>query len=71
MCGIAGIYDPRGIKDDALKRMSDSIEHRGPDSDGFFTQGNFGLVHRRLSIIDLSSAANQPLFSESGRYAIV
>jgi len=71
MCGIAGIYNPKGVDQDVLKRMSDSIAHRGPDSDGFFVQDNFGLAHRRLSIIDLSTAANQPIFSQNGRYAIV
>ncbi|MCF8463880.1 MAG: asparagine synthase (glutamine-hydrolyzing) [Flavobacteriales bacterium] len=71
MCGIAGIYEPKGVAEDVLKRMSDKIAHRGPDSDGFFVQNGFGLAHRRLSIIDLSTAANQPIFSQDNRYAIV
>jgi asparagine synthase (glutamine-hydrolysing) len=71
MCGIAGIYNPKGVSEDVLKRMSDKIAHRGPDSDGFFIQNGFGLAHRRLSIIDLSTAANQPIFSQDNRYAIV
>ena len=71
MCGIAGIFDPKGVSEDVLKRMSDKIAHRGPDADGFFVHNNFGLAHRRLSIIDLSSSANQPMKSACGRYQIV
>ncbi|MFM1876609.1 MAG: hypothetical protein RL266_2346 [Bacteroidota bacterium] len=51
--------------------MSDAISHRGPDAEGFFVDGNFGLAHRRLSIIDLSTAANQPMQSGCGRYWMV
>ena len=71
MCGIAGIFDPKGASQNVLKLMSDKIEHRGPDSDGFFVDGNFGLAHRRLSIIDLSTAANQPMQSACKRYQMV
>ena len=68
MCGIAGIVG--GVTDrnrDALARMTDAIAHRGPDSAGFWysTPDNRGhgclLGHRRLSIIDLSTAADQPM----------
>lgn len=71
MCGLAGIYNPKGIKQESLKKMTDSIAHRGPDSEGFFIHENFGLAHRRLSIIDLSDAANQPMQSSCGRYQMV
>ncbi|MDB4655558.1 asparagine synthase (glutamine-hydrolyzing) [Flavobacteriales bacterium] len=71
MCGLAGIYNPRGVKRESLKKMTDSIAHRGPDSEGFFIHENFGLAHRRLSIIDLSDAANQPMQSSCGRYQMV
>ncbi len=68
MCGIAGIFNPNGVSKENLKLMSDAISHRGPDAEGFFTDENFGLAHRRLSIIDLSTAANQPMQSHNGRY---
>ena len=51
--------------------MTDAIAHRGPDSDGFFLDREMALGHRRLSIIDLSSAANQPFRDPSGRYTMV
>lgn len=51
--------------------MTDKISHRGPDADGFFVDDGIGLGHRRLSIIDLSVSANQPMWSHNGRYVIV
>lgn len=71
MCGIAGIYHPEGAQQETLKQMSDAISHRGPDAEGFFVDGEFGLAHRRLSIIDLSTAANQPMQSICKRYWMV
>lgn len=71
MCGIAGIYHPKGVQQEMLEQMSDAISHRGPDAEGFFVDGNFGLAHRRLSIIDLSTASNQPMQSGCGRYWMV
>lgn len=56
MCGIAGIYDLKGdrsIPRAVLKRMADTMEHRGPDGEGFFTAPGIGLAHRRLAIIDI------------------
>ncbi len=47
------------------------MSHRGPDAEGFFMDGELGLGHRRLSIIDLSEAANQPFEDSSGRYTII
>jgi asparagine synthase (glutamine-hydrolysing) len=71
MCGIAGYFDSTKAIDRAtLETMTRCIAHRGPDADGFFTDGPAGLGHRRLSIIDLSAAANQPMLSHDGRYAI-
>lgn len=63
MCGIAGIIDFAGrpVLQEELKKMTDAIAHRGPDGEGFFTKGNVGFGHRRLSIIDLSNAAAQPM----------
>ena len=72
MCGIAGFYDTTNALDRAaLEAMSRCIAHRGPDADGFFMENGAGLAHRRLSIIDLSAAANQPMHSQNGRYAMV
>lgn len=73
MCGIAGVA---GLKDKAtadsmIRRMSGAIAHRGPDADGFFVDDGIAFGHRRLSIIDLSETANQPLFDASGRFAIM
>jgi asparagine synthase (glutamine-hydrolysing) len=51
--------------------MTDRLAHRGPDAEGFFVGNAAALGHRRLSIIDLSAAANQPLYDDSGRYAII
>ncbi len=72
MCGIAGYYSIQPFSDEvALKKMTDTIAHRGPDADGFFFDEHCGLGHRRLSIIDLSSAANQPMYSHNSRYVMV
>ena len=74
MCGICGIYhydEARGVDEGALRRMAKSIEHRGPDDAGFLFDKNLGLGHLRLSIIDLSEAAHQPMTDESGRYHII
>lgn len=77
MCGIAGIFEfgasEKTVRPDVLKRMSDVIVRRGPDSDGSFVSGNreCGLAFRRLSIIDLSSDGNQPMSTPDGRYTIV
>jgi asparagine synthase (glutamine-hydrolysing) len=51
--------------------MTMALAHRGPDGDGFFVDGGIGLGHRRLSIIDLSAAAAQPLFNETGDVALI
>jgi asparagine synthase (glutamine-hydrolysing) len=72
MCGIAGIFNLSGepVSPVILKRMTDAIAHRGPDGEGHYTDGPVGLGHRRLSIIDLSSAGHQPMLSTDGRYAL-
>lgn len=74
MCGIAGIItsNPSIINRDLLKKMSDSLVHRGPDGEGIWISDNgcIGLAHRRLSIIDLSSAGSQPMNYANGRYTI-
>lgn len=61
----------RAAADATIRRVTNCIAHRGPDADGFFVEDGIALGHRRLSIIDLSEAANQPQFDVTGRYAIV
>ena len=72
MCGIAGMVAARfePVSNLAIKNMTDSIRHRGPDGAGVWVEGNVGLGHRRLSIIDLSDAAHQPMMSNDGRYVM-
>ena len=67
MCGICGIFEPRRDTIDAcqLRKMADSIRHRGPDDDGYFCAPGIGLGHRRLSILDLAGG-HQPLSNEDG-----
>lgn len=75
MCGLVGFIRHDGSKYDMelLNRMSDTIKSRGPDDVGCWLdeQAGVGLGHRRLSIVDLSPAGHQPMFSASGRYVIV
>ena len=64
MCGIVGKVSYKGItqKDiNDIKNMSSAIIHRGPDSEGFYFDENVAFGHRRLSILDLSTTANQPM----------
>jgi len=74
MCGIAGKSQWKGVSEDtiaAVSRMCNSIKHRGPDNQGVKSLGNIVLGHRRLSIIDLSANANQPMSSKDERFNIV
>jgi asparagine synthase (glutamine-hydrolysing) len=66
MCGIAGFIDfKKQTTEDTLAEMACALSHRGPDGQGVYysssNEATIGLGHRRLSIIDLSSAANQPM----------
>jgi asparagine synthase (glutamine-hydrolysing) len=68
MCGICGIFEPgreTAIECATLKRMADTMRHRGPDDEGFFSNPGIGLGFRRLSIIDLKGG-HQPLSNEDG-----
>jgi asparagine synthase (glutamine-hydrolysing) len=73
MCGINGIFhlNYKQVDQNQLVKMRDILEHRGPDDKGIYINNNIGLGHRRLSIIDTSSAGHQPFFSDDGRYVIV
>ncbi len=72
MCGIAGFVDFKGSKIDIslLKQATDAISHRGPDGEGHWHEDNIGIGHRRLSIIDLSNLAAQPMISKDQRYVL-
>ena len=72
MCGITGIFNLDGepASPNILKKMTDSIAHRGPDGEGHYTDGPLGLGHRRLSIIDLSSAGSQPMISANNQIVL-
>jgi asparagine synthase (glutamine-hydrolysing) len=73
MCGIAGILhqDPtRRVNSETLRRMTSALAHRGPDGDGYYANGNIGLGHRRLAIIDLATGG-QPMCSADGNIALV
>lgn len=74
MCGINGILhlqSQKKVDERSLTKMRDSLEHRGPDDKGLFIENNIGLGHRRLSILDVSSAGHQPFLSDDGRYVMV
>jgi len=73
MCGIAGIYHVatgQPADEAILKRMTGILRHRGPDDDGFYIQGNFGIGHSRLSIIDLAGG-KQPIRNEEETVRVV
>lgn len=72
MCGICGIVRLDGAPVDPcdLDRLTDALTHRGPDGRGTFIDGNVGLGHRRLKILDLSKAAHQPMRSPDGSVAL-
>jgi len=72
MCGISGFYtkDSKFSRQD-LEEMAGLMNHRGPDNTGFYYDEKVGLAHNRLSIIDLSEEANQPMHSHDERYSII
>src|SRR5262245_9954767 len=76
MCGIVGTFNHSStaeVSEHTLQRMRDSMIHRGPDDQGLYISPDrsVGLGHRRLSIIDLSSAGRQPMSDREGRFWIV
>lgn len=73
MCGLCGLFNVgtnEPVGEPLLKAMADTIAHRGPDAEGFFTAGSVGLAHRRLSIIDLAGGA-QPMASGDQSVVVV
>jgi asparagine synthase (glutamine-hydrolysing) len=71
MCGIAGIIGSVSNGGEIINKMLFTQRHRGPDATNSWAAQNIVLGHNRLSIIDLSNDANQPMLSENGRYVIV
>ena len=75
MCGFVGYINKEKDKKDNIKKMADLIAHRGPDSEGYYTDENIALGFRRLSIIDLNNGSqpiitkiNQKLLSLTAKY---
>ena len=70
MCGISVVINRHGerVKEDIVHSMNNRVTHRGPDDQGIYLESNFGFGHRRLSILDLSSAGHQPM--ERGNYIL-
>jgi len=74
MCGITGIVGINlnsSVYQTAIQKMTDAIAHRGPNSQGLWNDEHCFFGHRRLSIIDLSEAGNQPFISQDGRYILI
>ena len=72
MCGITGVFKFNGKVDaESIIKINNTLEHRGPDNGSVRIFDNVGLGHRRLSIIDLTKKANQPMNCDSNRYTII
>ncbi|NLT09286.1 MAG: asparagine synthase (glutamine-hydrolyzing) [Ruminococcus sp.] len=71
MCGIVGFTNKIDDSDAVLGKMMDRIRHRGPDAEGKYIDEDIALGHRRLSIIDISSQGDQPIFNEDRSLVIV
>lgn len=74
MCGFAALISNQRNSPDfqgLIRNMTDAMVHRGPDAEGHYSDECVALGHRRLSIIDLSELGNQPMWDQSGRYAVV
>lgn len=71
MCGIVGFTNGIDNSNAILSKMMDRIRHRGPDAEGKYIDDGIALGHRRLSIIDVSSQGDQPIFNEDKSMVIV
>ena len=72
MCGICGVihFDGAPVTQQLLAAMNERLTHRGPDGDGYLSDGAVGLAMRRLKIIDIAGS-DQPLYNEDGSVALV
>jgi asparagine synthase (glutamine-hydrolysing) len=66
MCGFVGFTNKINDANKIIKKCADKIAHRGPDSDGYFIDENVAMGFRRLSIIDITAAGDQPILNEDG-----
>ena len=71
MCGIAGIFERDTDNTQLMSEMLTTIEHRGPDDQSIYTYRDFTLGRRRLSIIDVSTCGNQPIFNEDKSVCVI
>ncbi len=72
MCGIAGLWTPgTAIPLERLNLLSRALLHRGPDAHGVWHSSDIGMAHRRLAVVDLTTAGAQPMVGHSGRYVMV
>ena len=73
MCGLVGSFSNKEINIETIDRMIGSLKHRGPDNQAYHYERKFNLFfgHTRLSILDISDNANQPIFSSCGRYILI
>jgi asparagine synthase (glutamine-hydrolysing) len=73
MCGILATVDLKGgpLQAESIRRLRDTMFHRGPDDGGLHIDGSVGLAHRRLSIIDLTTSGHQPMCNEDGDVHVV
>lgn len=73
MCGLLGVIGKSGIAPENMPAIASRLRHRGPDDCGIWHDQNVHLLlaHNRLSVLDLSPAAHQPMLSSSGRYVLV
>ena len=73
MCGIVGVFNLTGesFSQNNIKKMADTIAHRGPDGEGYYVQDNIALAHKRLAILDTSDKGTQPMISRNKEWVIV
>ena len=69
MCGICGFTGELETREETIRKMTEVITHRGPDSDGYFSDDYISMGFRRLSIIDLETG-DQPITNESGNLVL-
>ncbi len=72
MCGLVGVVNQNGdpVAPVVLRRMTEQVAHRGPDGEGYYMDGAVGLGHRRLAILDLSPAGQQPMATPDGSHVL-